>query len=80
MGTDSSNWHLELTYDQWIALSVSGPRPSARYKVFFVFCLFLFSEALGFVWFVNLEMEKDKEKNMKPFTLSLPLCLNYLKN
>ncbi|GMP68542.1 hypothetical protein CsSME_00028131 [Camellia sinensis var. sinensis] len=32
MGAESSNWHLELTYDHWVALSVSGPRPSARYK------------------------------------------------
>ncbi|KAA8534467.1 hypothetical protein F0562_031984 [Nyssa sinensis] len=32
MGTDSSKWHLELMHDQWVALSVSGPGPSARYK------------------------------------------------
>ncbi|XP_059669143.1 acyl-CoA-binding domain-containing protein 5-like [Cornus florida] len=32
MGTDSSDWHLALNYDQWVALSVSGPRPPARYK------------------------------------------------
>ncbi|XP_057471623.1 acyl-CoA-binding domain-containing protein 4-like [Actinidia eriantha] len=32
MGAESGNWHLELTYDQWVALSVSGPRPLARYK------------------------------------------------
>ena len=33
MGAESGNWHSELTYDQWVALSVSGPRPLARYKV-----------------------------------------------
>uniref|UniRef100_A0A5B7ANG1 Putative acyl-CoA-binding domain-containing protein 4 n=1 Tax=Davidia involucrata TaxID=16924 RepID=A0A5B7ANG1_DAVIN len=32
MGTDSSKWHLELTYGQWVALSMSSPGPSARYK------------------------------------------------
>ncbi|CAL5363428.1 unnamed protein product [Camellia sinensis] len=32
MGAESDNWHLELTHDQWVALSVSGPRPPARYK------------------------------------------------
>ncbi|XAR72154.1 hypothetical protein NMG60_11018695 [Bertholletia excelsa] len=32
MGGESSNWHLDLSYDQWVAPSVSGPRPSARYK------------------------------------------------
>ncbi|KAJ4720691.1 acyl-CoA-binding domain-containing protein 4-like [Melia azedarach] len=29
---DISTWLSELTYDQWTALPVSGPRPSARYK------------------------------------------------
>ncbi|KAH7547823.1 hypothetical protein ACOSQ2_033288 [Xanthoceras sorbifolium] len=29
---DISNWHSELDYEQWVALPVSGPRPSARYK------------------------------------------------
>ncbi|CAK9176190.1 unnamed protein product [Ilex paraguariensis] len=32
MGTDSHNWHLDLVYDQWVALPVSGSRPAARYK------------------------------------------------
>lgn len=32
MGTDSQNWHLDLTHDQWVPLPVSGPRPPARYK------------------------------------------------
>lgn len=32
MGAENSHWHSELTYDQWVALPVSGPRPSARYK------------------------------------------------
>lgn len=32
METESQNWHIDLGYDQWIALPVSGPRPSARYK------------------------------------------------
>ncbi|KAG5533116.1 hypothetical protein RHGRI_027371 [Rhododendron griersonianum] len=32
MGAENSHWHLELNYDQWVALSVSGSRPSARYK------------------------------------------------
>ncbi|XP_051116425.1 acyl-CoA-binding domain-containing protein 4 [Andrographis paniculata] len=32
MGADSQSWHLELSYDQWVALPVSGPRPAARYK------------------------------------------------
>lgn len=31
---DISKWLSELGYDQWVALPVSGPRPSARYKVF----------------------------------------------
>ena len=30
---DIDNWHSELEYDQWLQLPVSGPRPSARYKV-----------------------------------------------
>ncbi|KAK4404017.1 Acyl-CoA-binding domain-containing protein 4 [Sesamum angolense] len=30
MGTDSQNWQLELSYDQWVALPVSGQRPAAR--------------------------------------------------
>ncbi|KAM1157410.1 hypothetical protein TB2_027592 [Malus domestica] len=29
---DTSNWQIDLAYDQWIALPVSGPRPPARYK------------------------------------------------
>lgn len=29
---ESSNWHSELAYDQWVSLPVSGARPSARYK------------------------------------------------
>ncbi|GKU91637.1 hypothetical protein SLEP1_g5482 [Rubroshorea leprosula] len=29
---DTSNWLLEVDYDKWVALPVSGPRPSARYK------------------------------------------------
>ncbi|KAK0592644.1 hypothetical protein LWI29_022839 [Acer saccharum] len=29
---DITNWHSELDYEQWVALPVSGPRPSARYK------------------------------------------------
>lgn len=32
MSTENQNWRLELDHDQWIALPVSGPRPSARYK------------------------------------------------
>ncbi|KAL8090335.1 hypothetical protein AgCh_039707 [Apium graveolens] len=32
MGTENQNWLLELDHDQWIALPVTGPRPSARYK------------------------------------------------
>nr|GMD30257.1 acyl-CoA-binding domain-containing protein 4 [Ipomoea batatas] len=32
MGTDSQSWYLDLSYDQWTALSVSGPHPVARYK------------------------------------------------
>ncbi|KAL0452030.1 UNVERIFIED_CONTAM: Acyl-CoA-binding domain-containing protein 4 [Sesamum latifolium] len=32
MGTDSQNWHLDLSYDEWVALPVSGQRPAARYK------------------------------------------------
>nr|GLL35009.1 acyl-CoA-binding domain-containing protein 4 [Ipomoea trifida] len=32
MGTDSQSWYLDLSYDQWTALSVSGPHPAARYK------------------------------------------------
>ncbi|CAI9296169.1 unnamed protein product [Lactuca saligna] len=32
MGSDNCNWHSDLDYDQWVALPVAGPRPSARYK------------------------------------------------
>ncbi|KAD2804773.1 hypothetical protein R6Q59_029813 [Mikania micrantha] len=32
MGSDNSNWHSKLDYDQWVALPVAGQRPSARYK------------------------------------------------
>ncbi|KAL4576805.1 hypothetical protein LXL04_012905 [Taraxacum kok-saghyz] len=32
MGTNSVNWHSVLDSDQWVALPVSGQRPSARYK------------------------------------------------
>ncbi|KAI3470525.1 hypothetical protein Pfo_027188 [Paulownia fortunei] len=32
MGTDRQSWHLQLNYDQWVALPVSGQRPAARYK------------------------------------------------
>ncbi|KAI3474344.1 hypothetical protein Pfo_029178 [Paulownia fortunei] len=32
MGTDSQSWHLDLSYDEWVALPVSGQRPAARYK------------------------------------------------
>ncbi|KAI3734676.1 hypothetical protein L6452_14151 [Arctium lappa] len=32
MGSDNCNWHSDLVYDQWVALPVAGPRPSARYK------------------------------------------------
>ena len=31
---DISSWPLDLIYEQWVALPVSGARPSARYKVF----------------------------------------------
>lgn len=33
---DVSNWQSVLDHDQWVALPVSGPRPSARYKVFWL--------------------------------------------
>ncbi|KAL6573472.1 hypothetical protein OROHE_001931 [Orobanche hederae] len=32
MGTDSESWYLNVNYDQWVALTVSGQQPSARYK------------------------------------------------
>ncbi|KAL6977151.1 hypothetical protein U1Q18_025945 [Sarracenia purpurea var. burkii] len=32
MGAENSHWHLKLAYHQWVPISVSGPRPSARYK------------------------------------------------
>ncbi|KAF3632538.1 hypothetical protein FXO37_27411 [Capsicum annuum] len=32
MGSDGQSWYLDLTYDQWVPLSVSGPSPAARYK------------------------------------------------
>ncbi|KAL2548905.1 Galactose oxidase/kelch repeat superfamily protein [Forsythia ovata] len=32
MGVDTQGWRLELGYDQWVALPVSGQRPAARYK------------------------------------------------
>ena len=31
---DISNWQSVMGYDQWVALPVTGTRPSARYKVF----------------------------------------------
>ncbi|KAG5152455.1 hypothetical protein JHK84_028927 [Glycine max] len=27
-----NNWHKELTYDEWVPITVSGARPAARYK------------------------------------------------
>lgn len=39
---DIIKWHSELSYEEWMALPVSGSRPSARYKVIlssaFFFC------------------------------------------
>ena len=32
-----NNWHKELTYDEWVPITVSGARPAARYKVSFSF-------------------------------------------
>lgn len=32
MGVDTQGWSLELNYDQWVALPVSGQRPASRYK------------------------------------------------
>ncbi|GFQ03659.1 acyl-coa-binding domain-containing protein 4 [Phtheirospermum japonicum] len=32
MGAESESWFQESNYDQWVALPVSGQRPSARYK------------------------------------------------
>ncbi|KAL6504099.1 hypothetical protein OROGR_026022 [Orobanche gracilis] len=32
MGTDSESWYLNVNYDQWVALTVSGQQPAARYK------------------------------------------------
>ncbi|XP_071934831.1 acyl-CoA-binding domain-containing protein 6 isoform X2 [Coffea arabica] len=32
MGTDNQNWHLNVSFDQWVAVPVPGPRPAARYK------------------------------------------------
>lgn len=39
MGVDTQGWRLELNYDQWVALPVSGQRPAARYKVLFIYKL-----------------------------------------
>lgn len=30
---DTNNWLKDLTYEEWVAVPVSGARPSARYKV-----------------------------------------------
>jgi len=30
-----NNWHKDLTYDNWVPITVSGARPPARYKVYF---------------------------------------------
>jgi hypothetical protein len=30
-----NNWHKELTYDNWVPITVTGARPPARYKVYF---------------------------------------------
>lgn len=50
MGTDSQSWHLDLGYDQWTALSVSGPRPAARYKVLYSeHCLMVPNNEISFV-------------------------------
>ncbi|KAL9318076.1 hypothetical protein ACSQ67_014593 [Phaseolus vulgaris] len=27
-----NNWYTELTYDEWVPVTVSGARPGARYK------------------------------------------------
>ncbi|KAL8533202.1 hypothetical protein ACS0TY_009448 [Phlomoides rotata] len=32
MGTDGQSWHLDLNFDQWVALPASGQRPVPRYK------------------------------------------------
>lgn len=36
-----NNWHKELTYDEWVPITVSGARPAARYKVSFSFLVFI---------------------------------------
>ncbi|KAL3838265.1 hypothetical protein ACJIZ3_022856 [Penstemon smallii] len=32
MGTKSQSWHQDLSYDQWVPLTVAGQPPAARYK------------------------------------------------
>lgn len=45
MGMESQSWLSEVSYDEWVAVPVPGPRPYARYKV--VFCLNLTLSSLG---------------------------------
>lgn len=37
MGMENHSWLLDASYDEWVAVPVSGPRPAARYKVLVVF-------------------------------------------
>ena len=65
MGTDNQNWHLNVSFDQWVAVPVPGPRPAARYKVLSMFrSLFRsldFKETdlvfllLSYLWLCNLK-------------------------
>ncbi|KAI5648538.1 hypothetical protein M9H77_34543 [Catharanthus roseus] len=32
MGMENHSWLLDASYDEWVAVPVSGPRPAARYK------------------------------------------------
>lgn len=41
-----NNWHNDLTYDNWVPVTVSGARPPARYKV-------SFSPSFSFPYFIG---------------------------
>ena len=64
-----ANWFSQLTFEQWVAIPVSGAKPSARYKVIFVVKLILmkkevlvssvlyFFKAIGIVYFLDFLAE-----------------------
>ncbi|KAL0382784.1 UNVERIFIED_CONTAM: Acyl-CoA-binding domain-containing protein 5 [Sesamum calycinum] len=64
MGTDSQNWQLDLSYDQWVALPVSGQRLLRGTRDFIAFlpCFKVF-DLKSLTWStIKLNMETDDMK------------------